>query len=69
MDLFRSISLELFQSPFVWILAVQLRCLKIPNMNRQQWHDPAETARPPTNLDTSARRTSLPGLSQQAKDQ
>lgn len=43
MDLFKSSSLGWFQSPFVRRPAVVFRIL---NTNQQQWHDPAETARP-----------------------
>lgn len=46
MDLFKSSSLGWFQSPFVRKTAVQFSSVRILNTNQQQWHDPAETARP-----------------------
>lgn len=69
MDRFRSSSLGQLQSPFVRISAVQFSSVET---NQQQWHNSAETTRPPPNWHESAAmtrtsqnaRSSLPCLSQ-----
>ena len=56
-DLFRSSSLGAIPISIVRIQAVQFSSVRISNMNQQWWHDPAETARPPPNLQESVRAT------------
>lgn len=56
-DLFKSSSFGWFQSPFARKTAVQFSSVRILNTNQQQWHDPAETARPWPNQHESEEAT------------
>lgn len=54
MDLFRSSSSEQFQYPFVRILAVYLKSVRIPKRTQQQCHDLEETISHPPNQHESS---------------